>query len=359
MYRYQKGRDSLVFDHILAAESEWNLVRIQQKKNTMNKLKTGVIGFVVVCFLIVCIMITLIWTYSAPYNEKIDIAVNQYNKMLQTQTSDIVISFTTMPNRLTSPEFKSNVLSMLSQSLRPQEIILFIPYRLKKRNTEYIIPDWLLSTPLTILRGEDQGPASKYIATLQHFQSKPNQRILIVDDDVGMHHTYVEQIHKYTNKYPDAVICSKGCLLNRDVSPNISYKSYRKHTRFSGSSYHFTTLTQKIVEEPQKVDIVLGYAGYCLTPAMVDVSFLTDFEHMPPEAFFVDDLVMSANLAKNNISCLVCPGIPHPTYNFWQNLSAMFQIGRSDDIESLAFNDNKEKTNDAIVMDYFAHCFQK
>ena len=77
----------------------------------------------------------------------------------------LVVTMTTLPERIISNHFKKVINSLLNQSLKPKYIILNIPYLYK--NKKYIIPNWITKNRnIKINRCEDKGPATKFLGSL-------------------------------------------------------------------------------------------------------------------------------------------------------------------------------------------------
>ena len=87
-----------------------------------------------------------------------------------------VASLTTIPPRL------ENECRLAVESILPQvdHVYLFIAdsYR---RFESVVIPEWTQNPKITVVRGEDRGPASKYIGC--HSQIPKGSWVFVCDDD--------------------------------------------------------------------------------------------------------------------------------------------------------------------------------
>jgi hypothetical protein len=278
---------------------------------------------------------------------------NNNNKNKNIDPVDIVVSMTTMPKRLQSDAFKICIFSILQSSPPPKALFLNIPEKLKKTNESYVIPNWLTDlsqkennpTKLVIQRCEDEGPATKYLPTLRYFteQQQMNQLIFIYDDDSIIHPDTFQICFQAKMTLPDAVICVESGIL--------SYENDKLYiSRF---------INGMNVNNPSPADIVLGHNGYCIQPKMfTDIKTdLCNWDTWPSAAFFVDDIVMSAALARNHISRIVYPGLhtkqlTHDTY--WKMVRDNIF---NNDKESLSSYMNKDGSNDTITIQYFLQDF--
>lgn len=201
--------------------------------------------------------------------------------------SDIIISFSTIPERIDHIEY--TVKSLLYQKRMPMKILLNVPYISFRGGEEYIIPDWLKQLKsLEIVRvDKDFGPATKFIPTLE--SQKKDQPILVLDDDHLYPPTYVKDFEKATKKYPDFILAANGWLVPKDLTD--------RPTTLIMNLFHIPptpvkgTRTRKI----RQTDIIQGYAGYLIKPRFFHVEQLKDYSNVPEELQYVDDVWISAN----------------------------------------------------------------
>lgn len=106
----------------------------------------------------------------------------------------IIASLTTIPSRI---NLISEVINRITNQTIPiHSLEINIPYFFKRKNEEYIIPDWLTDLvkkskdskcPILIFRTEDFGPATKVVPTfLRHKNDTDSENTYVwsVDDDI-------------------------------------------------------------------------------------------------------------------------------------------------------------------------------
>ncbi len=284
--------------------------------------------------------------------------------------ADIVVSFTTMPDRLQSNSFRKSVSAMLEQSVRPREIRVNIPYRSKRTGKEYIVPEWLneLQPHVVIVRCEDLGPATKYIHTLQHFANNPNQRILIYDDDSIMPSDLVENFDKNSMKYPDYCFTTTSYRFIPGKSNETKFlhdNPQFNRMNLSSKLTLFKRIGMWLIGHPEQdlsdrnegdhvlTDVVVGWTGYLLKPKMLHLKDVSDFDLLPKEAFFVDDIVISGALAKQGTRVAVGSNLDYPkkTIEDFSQWIWDYTIGTSN--ESLSTGVNKNGRNDHVMEHFY------
>ena len=197
--------------------------------------------------------------------------------------SKIIISLTTIPNRLNSQHQNGGLKPVLdrltSLSYSDYEVHLNIPHVNKKTNEEYIIPEWLInynSDKLKIFRTKDYGSITKLLPTIKRLVD-PNDIIITVDDDLN----YVDGFIEYH-------------LLKRKTYPN-SVLGFAGIASIDGDC-HFCTTVKKDV----RVKIIEGYKT---------VTYKRGFFNDDFEDFIIgncnDDIIISAYLGKNDIQKIV------------------------------------------------------
>lgn len=290
-----------------------------------------------------------------------------------TNISNIIITFTTMPDRMHSSTFKRMVSSTLDQSMRAQEIRANIPYELKKKGTKYIIPEWLLKLPITIVRVDDLGPATKFLSALKDYAGT-KQRLLVCDDDQILHVDSVKEYHIASSKYPNAAITGHGAVFPREFNPITHELSKIEFEESNGQSKSFVGQFNPVVKlflpnNPKQVsnnkfepvDLLYGCFSYSITCDMINYEEFTDWNNMPKEAFFVDDIVLSAHLAKNKVVKIVAPNI-HVTQLTYDSIlkAVLFYVFRiTNDSEALSETTNTTNRNNNIVIKHFMKEFGK
>jgi len=196
---------------------------------------------------------------------------------------NVIISLTTIPNRLISPHQNGGVRPVIdllvNQDYPYYEIHFNIPYVNKKTNEEYKLPNWLLDygdNKLKIFRTDDYGSMTKLLPTIERVND-PETIIITVDDDLNYENGFIEY-H----------------LMKREVYPN-SALGFAGIGSINGSCHFCTTL-----KEDTRVKIIEGYK----TVSYKRKFFGDDFKEFVL-GNWNDDMIISAYLGKNNIHKIV------------------------------------------------------
>lgn len=296
---------------------------------------------------------------STKVKETVDEAVQKYEAAPKL---DMTVTLTTVPNRLISGAIKQTLLSLLVQDPAPSEIVINIPWIMKRKNRIYEIPDYLANTGIRVRRCKDYGPATKYIPTLQELKAKgdDDRIVLVMDDDVILpHRDSIKTIYEYAQQYPDKVVTGQANYLVDKGTKTPKFNPITQFIEPKQTIFGFLTQrTSKYVgrkEAYKKADLILGYQGYVIRPHMVDLRELMDYDSMPPDAFFVDDVVMSANLAKRHVDRIVVREWPKfrmgadMTFFYLKNL---YRSSRKD--EGLTTTANLDGVHDKVMVEHFA-----
>ena len=106
---------------------------------------------------------------------------------------------TTIPERIINPWFYNNLKNTLNLN-DDYKVLLNIPYKFKKTDEEYIIPDnikELEKDNLIINRlDEDYGPITKLFGALLNNNIPDNSALLICDDDIHYKIDFVNYLYK-------------------------------------------------------------------------------------------------------------------------------------------------------------------
>lgn len=193
--------------------------------------------------------------------------------------SKIVISLTTVPNRLNVSNLTNSVKTVIDRlttlSYPEYEIHFNIPFYNKKTREEYIIPEWLInykSEKLKIFRTEDYGSITKLIPTIDRL-TDPEDIIITVDDDLEYMDGFIEYHLLKRKDYNDSAIGFAGMgSINGDC--------------------HFCTTVKKDV----RVKILEGYKTVSYKRSFFDDDF-KDFAI----GNWNDDVIISAYLGMKEI----------------------------------------------------------
>jgi hypothetical protein len=197
--------------------------------------------------------------------------------------TQVVISLTTVPNRLNSIHNQGGlkpVLDKLTNQEYPNyEVHLNVPHINNKTNEEYILPEWLndyTNPKLKIFRTVDYGSITKLLPTVERILD-PETIIITADDDLNYENGFIEY-H----------------LLKRNVYPN-SALGFAGLGSLDGSCHFCTTLNKDT-----RVKIIEGYK----TVSYKRSFFGNDFKEFVL-GNWNDDMIISAYLGKNNIQKIV------------------------------------------------------
>ncbi len=316
-------------------------------------------------FLIVgLILIVLIVFFSFWFSDRVtttncNIKDASLQYIFNTQIADIVITFTTMPNRMNSDTFRKVVCSMMQQTKRPKEIRLNIPYVSKRTGKEYIIPNWLTQIPITIIRCEDFGPATKYIPTIKQFLNT-EQKIIIYDDDSIMPVNLVETFDLLSQEFPEyCLTCASYRFVGSKTNEKLKREDYCDNLTWSRKLFSGAQNCIKTnVNTPTFTDIATGWSGYLLTPKMLDFQNLIDFDSMPKDAFYVDDVVISACLLSYGTKIIVHPKLMESKPTYKDMFTIIWNSASNNDVESLGLTANKEMSHDQVMEHFFKSNWQ-
>lgn len=239
----------------------------------------------------------------------------------------IWISLTTLPSRI--EKVAPTIKSLLDQSVRVDGIRINLPNQSRREKCGYKIPLFLKRCrPLDLAScAEDHGPITKLLPTVYDFQQIPDTKIIIVDDDTIYPRTMVESLVQTSELHPDSAACMRGWR----VPPGDRHRD-RRYVQASTAT------------TPTQVAIMQGASGFLVKPRFFENDALID-EQAPPEAFFVDDILVSGTLAKLNIPRYVAPS---PIQ--FVRISSISSMGTP----SLVHGENKDGHNNAALYRYFS-----
>jgi hypothetical protein len=253
------------------------------------------------------------------------------------ERADVIVSLTTIPSRFALME--PTIKSLLRQRLAPRQIIINVPEFSLRENVPYVVPEFLNGVgSVTINRCEDRGPATKFLPVVN--SADASQLVLVVDDDRIYPPTLVAELVSAALQDPDAAHCMSGWLAPDDLidRPTTIWRNFRLTPP--------TQLRGRRLARRQPIDVLMGYAGYIIRPRHLDLAALNDFSAAPREAFFVDDVWISAH-------CRV-PKYAVPTRRF--NYQSKLRKGHYDRTSLAAINKGPGgnlRRNNTIVLQHF------
>lgn len=203
--------------------------------------------------------------------------------------SSVIVSLTTIPSRL--PLIGLTLKSLMRQRLAPARIVLNLPRFSRRENVPYEVPDFLRSLRSVQVRWcEDLGPATKLLPSLT--DEDAGTRIIVVDDDRVYPPNLVEDLVAAADRQPNTVFSMRGWV----VPPDLTDRSTTLRRKLSLAPVPPTPVRARRISRPTRVDIIMGVAGYLVQPSFFDLEGVMDYAGAPREAFFVDDVWISAHL---------------------------------------------------------------
>jgi hypothetical protein len=202
----------------------------------------------------------------------------------------VIVSVTTIPSRIGNIERTLN--SILNQNVKPDIISLNIPEVCRRRpKTGYEIPECVLKMPsVRIVRTPyDHGSSMKLLPVLE-LEKDPESIIITVDDDHEYNDGFIETLLEYEQRHPDCALGFNGWLVRPLIEEN---------------RYEFI---EEYLEKPVRADVLEGYRGVLYKPRFFDRSIF-DYNGFSEVAHRVDDVWISAHLAKRGVVRLVLPGV--------------------------------------------------
>ncbi|MEQ9467184.1 MAG: hypothetical protein RLN88_07195 [Ekhidna sp.] len=250
-------------------------------------------------------------------------------------TSEAVISMSVLPSRFKG--LVPTINSLTDQTVLPEKIMIDLPRYFKRDQTEYEIPGYIHDHPLVEINwiDEDMGPATKLLPTVDFYEHNPDRLIIVVDDDQIYARGMVENYLVYEKKLPDAALTLSGWTVPDTFDHGDKAQKYGGIVRF----YRKDTS----VNEPVRVDCLQGAASFAVKPKFFNGQIF-DFANAPKEAFYVDDIWVSGNLARTKTPVYVIP--------------APFRFGRFVSIRQssqfgLSSSANADNTNNNTLYKYF------
>ena len=222
-----------------------------------------------------------------------------------------IITLSSIPPRF--PFLIPTLDSLLQQDI-VDEVRLYIPKRYK-RFPEYkgILPDVPNGVILCEIE-EDLGPATKILPAIKEFKDQDVQ-ILFCDDDLIYHKNWAKKLFDIQAKRPNDAVATYGRNINGNLSEiihlpkkphaksidikwDIPYRAKRLYSKIFSTK---APLWRPIIRAGY-VDMLFGVGGVVVKPYFFD----DEAFNIPNEAFAVDDVWLSAQLARRDIG-IYCP----------------------------------------------------
>jgi len=208
----------------------------------------------------------------------------------------IIVGLTTIPERLEKGVIKKCIKSMLNQTIPADYIVVNIP-KVSAKGVAYdyhAAHELLKLDEKIIIRWgiNDEGPITKLFGTLDFIESKGiiDGKIVLVDDDVEYDKLAIEYL--ISKKYPAVGfvgIKSSIDIVNNKVDDIIYYDEHHN------------------LLETENIDFLETYASVCYDINLFNINDMRSWaKQLPPDTFYVDDIVIGAWLWKNNVTpCII------------------------------------------------------
>lgn len=249
--------------------------------------------------------------------------------------SNAVISLSVLPSRFKG--ILPTLNSLTDQTILPEKIIINLPRFFKRDKTDYVIPKFVSSHPLVEINWieEDMGPATKLLPTITYFEEEPDRLIIVVDDDQIYPKDLVANYIQNEKQLPNAAMTLSGWTVPDTFDHGDKRQLYSGIVRFYRPD--------NSVNKASQVDCLQGAASFAVKPRFFTKN-VYDFQNAPREAFFVDDIWLSGNLALTKTPVYV---IPAPfRFGRFVSLRQSSKFGLSNSV-------NSDNTNNNSLYRYF------
>ena len=231
------------------------------------------------------IIINLIYPITAKFNKRIGID----------KDSKVIVSLTTHPTRIKTVWI--TIASLLSQTYKPAKVLLYLSneqfssgfndlpknlLRLQKRGLDIVLVD------------EDLKPHKKYFYSFKDYKDK---LVITTDDDIFYPENMIEELVRASEKYPDAVICSRSHRIQLvDSDGNKQFAPY-------------STWNNNTTQEPEMLTLAVGCNGILYRPGLFDDE-LFNLEMIKETSLYTDDLWLKAMEIRSGIKTYNCSKEP-------------------------------------------------
>jgi len=236
----------------------------------------------------------------------------------------IYLTFSSIPARIN--KIKNILESIGKQTIKPDKILMFLPYHYKRFNTGIEIPPFINDFDITIIRTEDYGPITKLIPILTlDILWDDNDIIVSFDDDTEYPVDWLERL-----------------VVAAEEDKNTAF-GYR------GKAFSPTNLSYPPINPPNKgyVDIITGVWGFLHRRKFLSMEIF-ELLKIVPSAFFNDDVFLCGYYARNNIR---------------RKLIQISDINRHGTIlahvDALHLQENADNKNNNNIINYFKEDFIK
>lgn len=204
----------------------------------------------------------------------------------------VVVTLTTLPDRLEKGAVIPCLKSLWNQTRVPDAVYLGLPPVAKRFNKPYPEPsDELLTLCTVVPIEEDFGPVTKILGGL-YVESDPDTVVITVDDDNIYHPVFIEKMLKAHLERPEAAIGSAGVIVGQ-------FPGYFAYIRNGIGGKYEAWWHGDVPENGQQMDILCGYAGILYSRKMFPAksALREDFLALPlnnSSVFMHDDVFISS-----------------------------------------------------------------
>lgn len=239
----------------------------------------------------------------------------------------LIATLTTLPSRIAFIE--PVLVSILSQSLPPDEVHLQVPAHSLKEDCTYKLPDFLFNHQKVrvVEQDTDYGPATKWLTPLDYLHGQ-EALLLIMDDDCHYPPNMVAQLYRQYEKNPVRVYCSTGGVLTgKEIR---QYKVAEQPQKNA-----LTVLTEN--QEMMPVDTVQGFSLVLFSVDLIPAALINQLKQVEL-AQLADDIVLSGMFEKADVQRMqIAPyQVPQPLEH--AEINPIHGEGRLTNMSMKAFN---------------------
>lgn len=134
--------------------------------------------------------------------------LSEMEKLVRNLEAPVIISMTTIPERLKTSYFQKVIDTLLRQ--KPDAILLNIPLTYRRTGEFYVLPEWIKDKKkykkVVVANCQDEGPVTKILGGLDHLPDRAT--VIIVDDDLKYKEFLVSSLtREHQEKKRNAVTC--------------------------------------------------------------------------------------------------------------------------------------------------------
>ncbi len=201
----------------------------------------------------------------------------------------IIFSLTTTPYRI--DKISRTLNTLISQTVKPNYILLNTPYKFDRTGEYYKIPENLKYFDNLIVNKleKDYGPITKLIGAIKHTPKDADTWIIVCDDDDLYLQETLRNYLSYITKNDKVVYCISG--FNFIIKKDIFGEELQD------------VQVQYTAEDLDQVNVLEGFATFCVHRSFFDDDFepYVDFCVSNKDCKMSDDVIISNYLAMKDI----------------------------------------------------------